>query len=257
MNMDKVESVQIDQSIFGRMLDYGNVTILGTGEGASRRSAPSPAQSSFETVSPETTHKPRGPSRHADIAADIGFFSVGVCRRWQRPRPGGPIGAAGPAVICPWNDGHRRLGLGRGVAFDVNQNWDLRRHLILFVLPSFAARQPRFEKVQADNAASKKRRKPSGSKTTAKAKQIADGRTTVEKTRATKAKGKVKAKTAVNIVEGSGAPSYPIALSRGGVSSLAVAESDSSLRRWRRKPEAGTPARGKSASRSAPGCATD
>jgi uncharacterized membrane protein YdbT with pleckstrin-like domain len=33
MNMDKVESVQIDQSILGRMLDYGNVTILGTGEG--------------------------------------------------------------------------------------------------------------------------------------------------------------------------------------------------------------------------------
>ena len=33
MNMDKVESVQINQSIFGRMLDYGDVTILGTGEG--------------------------------------------------------------------------------------------------------------------------------------------------------------------------------------------------------------------------------
>jgi uncharacterized membrane protein YdbT with pleckstrin-like domain len=33
MNMDKVESVQIDQSILGRMLDYGNVTILGTGDG--------------------------------------------------------------------------------------------------------------------------------------------------------------------------------------------------------------------------------
>jgi uncharacterized membrane protein YdbT with pleckstrin-like domain len=32
MNMDKVESVQIDQSILGRMLDYGDVTILGTGE---------------------------------------------------------------------------------------------------------------------------------------------------------------------------------------------------------------------------------
>jgi hypothetical protein len=30
---EQVESVQIDQSIFGRMLDYGNVTILGTGEG--------------------------------------------------------------------------------------------------------------------------------------------------------------------------------------------------------------------------------
>ena len=33
MNMDKVESVQITQSILGRMLDYGDVTILGTGEG--------------------------------------------------------------------------------------------------------------------------------------------------------------------------------------------------------------------------------
>jgi uncharacterized membrane protein YdbT with pleckstrin-like domain len=33
MNMDKVESVQINQSILGRMLDYGTVTILGTGEG--------------------------------------------------------------------------------------------------------------------------------------------------------------------------------------------------------------------------------
>ena len=33
MNMDKVESVQIDQSILGRTLDYGDVTILGTGEG--------------------------------------------------------------------------------------------------------------------------------------------------------------------------------------------------------------------------------
>ena len=33
MNMDKVESVQIDQSILARMLDYGDVTILGTGEG--------------------------------------------------------------------------------------------------------------------------------------------------------------------------------------------------------------------------------
>jgi uncharacterized membrane protein YdbT with pleckstrin-like domain len=28
MNMDKVESVQVDQSILGRMLDYGTVTIL-------------------------------------------------------------------------------------------------------------------------------------------------------------------------------------------------------------------------------------
>jgi hypothetical protein len=169
-------------------------------------------------------------------------------------RPGRPIGAVGPAVICPWDDGQRKLGLGRGVAFDVNQNWDLRRHLSYLCCRHLLRVQPRFEKGR--QCRKQKKRKPSGSKTTAKAKQIADGRTTIEKTRTTKAKGKVKTKTAVKIVEGSGAPSYSIALSRGGVSSLAVAESDSSFRRWRRKPEAGTPARGRSASRSAPGCAS-
>lgn len=33
MNMDKVESVQVDQSILGRLLDYGTVVITGTGAG--------------------------------------------------------------------------------------------------------------------------------------------------------------------------------------------------------------------------------
>jgi uncharacterized membrane protein YdbT with pleckstrin-like domain len=33
MNMDKVESVDVDQSILGRMFDYGDVTIRGTGIG--------------------------------------------------------------------------------------------------------------------------------------------------------------------------------------------------------------------------------
>jgi uncharacterized membrane protein YdbT with pleckstrin-like domain len=33
MNMDKVESVQVDQSILGRLFDFGTVKILGTGEG--------------------------------------------------------------------------------------------------------------------------------------------------------------------------------------------------------------------------------
>jgi uncharacterized membrane protein YdbT with pleckstrin-like domain len=33
MNMDKVESVQVDQSILGRLLDYGTVIITGTGAG--------------------------------------------------------------------------------------------------------------------------------------------------------------------------------------------------------------------------------
>lgn len=33
MNMDKVESVKVDQSILGRILNYGTVTITGTGAG--------------------------------------------------------------------------------------------------------------------------------------------------------------------------------------------------------------------------------
>lgn len=33
MHMDKVESVKVDQSILGRLLNYGDVTVLGTGEG--------------------------------------------------------------------------------------------------------------------------------------------------------------------------------------------------------------------------------
>ncbi len=31
MNMDKVESVDVDQSILGRIFDYGDVTVRGTG----------------------------------------------------------------------------------------------------------------------------------------------------------------------------------------------------------------------------------
>ena len=31
MNMDKVESVDVDQSIPGRLLDYGDVSVVGTG----------------------------------------------------------------------------------------------------------------------------------------------------------------------------------------------------------------------------------
>jgi len=33
MALDKVESVDVNQSILGRLLDYGNVTIKGVGEG--------------------------------------------------------------------------------------------------------------------------------------------------------------------------------------------------------------------------------
>lgn len=33
MNMDKVESVTVNQSILGRILDYGSIHVLGTGQG--------------------------------------------------------------------------------------------------------------------------------------------------------------------------------------------------------------------------------
>jgi uncharacterized membrane protein YdbT with pleckstrin-like domain len=33
MNMDKVESVDVDQSVLGRMLDYGSIHVMGTGQG--------------------------------------------------------------------------------------------------------------------------------------------------------------------------------------------------------------------------------
>jgi uncharacterized membrane protein YdbT with pleckstrin-like domain len=33
MNMDKVESVAVDQSVLGRMLGYGSIHVLGTGQG--------------------------------------------------------------------------------------------------------------------------------------------------------------------------------------------------------------------------------
>jgi uncharacterized membrane protein YdbT with pleckstrin-like domain len=31
MNVSKIESVNVDQSLFGRMLGYGSITIIGTG----------------------------------------------------------------------------------------------------------------------------------------------------------------------------------------------------------------------------------
>jgi hypothetical protein len=49
--LDKVESVQVDQSILGRMLDYGTVTILAPAK-ASRRYGRSRARLSCETASP-------------------------------------------------------------------------------------------------------------------------------------------------------------------------------------------------------------
>jgi uncharacterized membrane protein YdbT with pleckstrin-like domain len=36
MSLDKIESVDVDQSILGRLLNYGDVTVRGVGEGAQK-----------------------------------------------------------------------------------------------------------------------------------------------------------------------------------------------------------------------------
>lgn len=36
MSLDKIESVDVDQSILGRILNYGDVTVRGVGEGAEK-----------------------------------------------------------------------------------------------------------------------------------------------------------------------------------------------------------------------------
>jgi len=33
MNMDKVETVDVDQSVLGRLLGFGSIRVLGTGQG--------------------------------------------------------------------------------------------------------------------------------------------------------------------------------------------------------------------------------
>ena len=59
MNMDKVESVKINQSILGRLLDYGDVPILGTGEG-------------FETL--RTIASPIEKQHHRNGAQSLGLL---------------------------------------------------------------------------------------------------------------------------------------------------------------------------------------
>lgn len=49
MNMDKVESIEIDQSVLGRLLDYGDINIRGTGAGWSRYAISRPCSNSAIT----------------------------------------------------------------------------------------------------------------------------------------------------------------------------------------------------------------
>ena len=60
MSVDKVESVDVNQSILGRILNYGDVTIMGVGEGRETiRSIDSPlAFRNSITVRPSGAHHP-------------------------------------------------------------------------------------------------------------------------------------------------------------------------------------------------------
>ena len=60
MSVDKVESVDVNQSILGRIMNYGDVTVLGVGEGRETiRSIDSPlAFRNSITVRPLGTHNP-------------------------------------------------------------------------------------------------------------------------------------------------------------------------------------------------------
>ena len=60
MSVDKVESVDVNQSILGRIMNYGDVTIMGVGEGRETiRSVDSPlAFRNSITVRPSGAHHP-------------------------------------------------------------------------------------------------------------------------------------------------------------------------------------------------------
>ena len=52
MTLDKVESVDVNQSILGRLLNYGDVTVRGVGEGRPKPSPPLPRRSTSAITSP-------------------------------------------------------------------------------------------------------------------------------------------------------------------------------------------------------------
>src|SRR6185503_18929943 len=55
MNLSKIESVNVDQSLLGRMLGYGTITLIGTGgskETFSRIAAPLEFRRQFQQSSP-------------------------------------------------------------------------------------------------------------------------------------------------------------------------------------------------------------
>ncbi len=88
MNMDKVESVKVEQSVLGRLLDYGTVTVVGTGQGLEPHHRTLRRRSRSATRSPRNSNQgswlsaqvlPRRPARRAAPSAR-------GCRRSGRAR---------------------------------------------------------------------------------------------------------------------------------------------------------------------------
>ena len=98
MNMDKVESVNVVQSILGRLLDYGTIDIMGTGQGFEslrelRR------RSSCETPSSRSSEP------EVQRAAVVGAALACVVRRVDRPssrsRSFSKVASIGPSSARP------------------------------------------------------------------------------------------------------------------------------------------------------------
>lgn len=91
--MDKIESVDVDQSLLGRMLGYGTIHVLGTGQGIEslpRRRRPL----SCETPSPRDSARSHQAARGAIWAGALPLGASGISGRTrgdpERPgsRPG-------------------------------------------------------------------------------------------------------------------------------------------------------------------------
>ena len=99
MNMDKVESVQVNQSILGRMFDFGTVRILGTGEGfEALQTIAGPIKLRNSTSPAREVYK-----RLLTSANEIPSIADGLLRHRQQRRRHGEIGclAADHSIFRP------------------------------------------------------------------------------------------------------------------------------------------------------------
>ena len=126
MNMDKVESVKVEQSVLGRILDYGKVSITGTGAGLealARVANPIELRNSITGVahnhdgqSPQNRHLgkpsaiPASPARRCSIGAKSARATPITSRASPRPSsrrcarsPASPTSRISSSTMCRAN----------------------------------------------------------------------------------------------------------------------------------------------------------